>query len=381
VIVHRRCTAALLLAAALSFMLILAAGCSGPDEPILVGFAGPLQGKYSDLGVQGRNGAQLALEHVNARGGVAGRRLELLALDDGNDPERAAAVAREFAAMGVAAVIGHMTSATSMAAVPVAEEAGMVLVSPTTSTPYLSDRRDHFFRVIGESTEWARGLARFALVERGVTDMALVTDMDNAAYAVPYAEAFAERFRSLGGTVSIHRRVHASGFTAWRELACELTSAGAGGVMATLSARDLANMAQALRRECLDTPLYSSMWAYTRELLVAGGKAVEGVVFGISYTADNTRPEFLTFKQAYRERFGWEPNFAAALSYEAAMLLARGLRETGGTAEGLAAALAGQPDLPGVIGPFSMDAYGDVQRPGFIVTIRDHEFTTIDTLQ
>lgn len=99
--------------------LLLSHACS--QEPILIGFSANLTGTYSDLGVQGRNGASLALERINEEGGVAGRKLRLLARDDGNTAQQARQADRDLIANGVVAIIGHMTSAQSQAALPIAQ--------------------------------------------------------------------------------------------------------------------------------------------------------------------------------------------------------------------------------------------------------------------
>lgn len=104
-------------------------------SPIRVGFAGELTGRQADLGVHGRNGAQLAVEAINAAGGVAGRPIELLVRDDRGTSEGAQAADRELISEGVVAIIGHMTSAQTVAGRLVTELAKMVLFSPAASTP------------------------------------------------------------------------------------------------------------------------------------------------------------------------------------------------------------------------------------------------------
>ncbi|MFO7717430.1 MAG: ABC transporter substrate-binding protein, partial [Desulfohalobium sp.] len=94
-------------------VLLAGLGACGQD-PIRIGFAVPLTGVYSDLGVHGRNGATLAVEEINDRGGIHGRSLRLLPRDDGNSAAQAKAVDRELIDQGVVAIIGHMTSSQSV---------------------------------------------------------------------------------------------------------------------------------------------------------------------------------------------------------------------------------------------------------------------------
>src|SRR5512141_700268 len=79
-------------------------------EPIRVGMVSGLTGRHSDLGISSRNGATLAISEINDAGGIAGRRLELVVRDDGQDPEHARRAVSELVHAGVVAMIGHVTS-------------------------------------------------------------------------------------------------------------------------------------------------------------------------------------------------------------------------------------------------------------------------------
>ena len=94
--------------------------CS-PKPPIEIGFLGGLSGKFSDLGTATRNGALLAVELVNLSGGVDGRKLHLLELDDKQSVESALQAMEEFQKQGVVAVVGPSTSSIAVAVTPVAD--------------------------------------------------------------------------------------------------------------------------------------------------------------------------------------------------------------------------------------------------------------------
>ena len=147
--------------------------------------------------------------------------------------------------------------------------------------------------------------------------------------------------------------------------------------MATASARDVAALAQTMAVRNERFPLLCPTWPYTREILSIGGRSVDGIVFAASYTEENDRPQFQDFQRRYRERFGGPANFAAAYAYEAVTVLAAALWRTGGRTDGLAQALVATGEQPGVIGPFTLDANGDVTRETFLVTIKDGRFAAV----
>ena len=364
--------ASAIMAAALS-------ACLGEDTPITIGFSGQLTGPFSDLGVQGRNGATLAVEKINAAGGVAGRDLKLIPRDDANTPEGALAADRALLDAGVVAIIGHMTSGQTMAALDALAARGALLVSPTTATPVLTGKKDLFFRVIPDNRSWARNLARHAVGQLGLTSLALLGDVDNVAYTDTFLGGFRDSFTGMGGHVATQIGFSSRGLPDWQALVASVRASGAQGVVLCASSRDVASFAQTMAASGERLPVLCPTWPYTREILQVGGKSVNGILFATSYTEQNDYPAFRAFRQDYENRFGWPANFAAAYAYEAVMVLAEALKRTGGVRAGLEDALAGL-DMPGVIGPLHLDQYGDVERDTFIVTIADGRFQTVATV-
>lgn len=345
--------------------------------PIVIGFAGQFTGTFSDLGVQGRNGATLAVEELNQAGGVAGRQLKLLAVDDGNTPETAVAADESLLDAGAVAIIGHMTSSQTMAVLPLMESRGALFVSPTTATPALTAKQDRFFRLIPDNSSWAVALAEYALKTRRIERVFILGDSDNAAYTTSFSNAFIQHFHALGGIIGDAVEFSSKAKPDWKALVAHAASVGAQAVVLTASARDVAEFAKARALAGVDMHILCPTWPYTREILVAGGESVEGIIFATSYTEENDNPRFKSFQQRYEARFGWAPNFAAAYSYEAVLLLAKALGATGGQRQGLEEALVSMGMIQGVIGDFSLDQNGDVTRDTFLVTIEQGRFKTV----
>ncbi|MBI4806013.1 MAG: ABC transporter substrate-binding protein [Desulfovibrio sp.] len=347
------------------------------DPAIVIGFSGQLTGTFSDLGVQGRNGATLAIEDVNASGGVAGSRLKLIAVDDGNTPEGAIKADESLLASGAVAIVGHMTSSQTMAAMPLIEERRAVLVSPTTATPALTGKTDMFFRLIPDNQSWAKTLAEFSRSKLGLSKVYMLGDSDNISYVESFNTAFMKFFTQMGGAVAGSVHFSSKDKPDWRELLQGAEASGAQAVVMAASARDVAQFAKARALAGSGMGILCPTWPYTREILLAGGDSVEGIIFSTSYTEENDSPAFQDFRKRYEDRFGWPANFAAAYSYEAVKLIAQALRITKGQRQGLEQALVSTGQIQGVIGDFALDQAGDVNRENFIVTIRDARFRTV----
>jgi len=360
--------------------LLAIASCSDHSE-MTVGFLGPLEGKYSDLGVQGRNGVQLALEEANAQDIIPGVHLRLAAADDRNTEAGTELAMNELAAAKAVAVIGPMISGVAEAALAKADRLGIPLISPTVSAPALTGKRDLFFRVLGENLQWARSLARHGRERQGLSTAAFITDMDNESYAAPFRDSFKTEFLRLGGKVLKEWDVHSSSMDSWNAIADQIEQLQPDVVVISLSARDAVSLGKTFMARGQKVRVYSAMWAATRELATEGGAACAGWTFGMGYSEDNPSLTLKAFRDRFAKRFGFAPNFAAVLSYEATQAMLQGLVAARNDPRKLAETLAKLPELPGVLGPFRMDEYGDVQRASYIVTFNGTEFHTDATIQ
>lgn len=363
----------------LAFILVLVAssGCDN-SSPILIGFSGQLTGKISEIGVYGRNGAMLATEVINASGGIDGRPLRLIAEDDGNTPDGALEADKKLLDAGVVAIIGHMTSSQSIAVAPLIEESNTVYVSPTSSTPTMSGKMDSFFRVMVENTAHGKELANYARSALDIDTVLTIADVDNKSYSTSFTDSFSNDFKEVGGKILKHINYSSRENPGWDSIIDSIIDLNPDAILLSCPAQDAVSLVQRMRTTGLTTKILSGAWAYTDKLLQWGGPAVEGMIFVINYAADNPNPAFVKFREAYRSRFGTNPNFAAAFGYEAVLVLAEGLKITHGRPEGLIKAMPTTGLINGVIGDFELNEFGDVQRDVFIVTIQEGEFRTVE---
>lgn len=348
--------------------------CCTNREPIAVGFTAELTGKQAELGVQERNGVQMAIEKINGAGGVDGRPISLIVLDDLGTPEGARAADRELVEKKVAAIIGHATSGQTMAGLAITNPARVVMLSPTTSTAELSGKDDYFIRVIQTLSERAQGLAQQTWRQRGVRRLAVIYDTHNAAYVQSFRKTFLDRYRSLGGTFTAETGFSSTARTEFDPLLAKLRESKADGLLIIASDNDTAIIAQRARLIGWNAPLFTTAWAQTETLIKNGGEAVEGMDLEQTYALNSQAPAFLDFKTRYQQRFGRAPSFAASLGYEAALVLACALKKSGGEAAGLRQALLDTRDFQGLVDTFSIDKYGDVVRPFYLGTIRGGAF-------
>jgi branched-chain amino acid transport system substrate-binding protein len=359
--------------AALLFIAFVLGGC-GEREPLRIGFLGALSGRGADLGEAGRNGAQMAIDEVNLGGGIRGRQVELVVRDDGQNGEQIIAAVNELVAARVAAIIGPMTSAMAEVALPLANHAGVPLVSPTVTARKFFGVDDQLFLVMSSTREEAALSAQFHH-GRGARRVAVAYDARNLAYTESWLAEFSRTFQEFGGEVvgiAFESAPDADlGRVAERALAVR-----ADLVMLIASATDAARLAQKLRERNPQIPLAASQWATTQRLIELGGSAVEGMFLHNYFDGQSREPAFVRLRAAYVGRFRREPDFAAIASYDAtrAVLGALDRREGGET---LHDALLERGPFAGAEGDFSFNGSGDSSRAPRITTVRDGQFASV----
>ncbi|PDW03627.1 ABC transporter substrate-binding protein [Candidatus Viridilinea mediisalina] len=361
----------------LTLTLLVGAACGGP-KPIHVGFAAQLTGPHSDLGVDGRDAAILAVEALNAAGGINGRPLQLVIHDDQGDPEVARQVSSALIEQGVVAIIGHSTSAQTEAVFEQINQANMVMISPTTSSDYFTGQDDYFFRITSTTSMQGRALARYVYTQ-GYTQTAIVYDQTNLTFSNSFKENFEAEFHKLGGEVELVLSF-TSRIDDVRTIAQSLATHEPTALLLIASAFDAALIVQAFRQLNPTTPIFSSGWAQTEELLIKGGNAVEGMTLIIAFNPQHSDPAFQRFIERFDQRYQRPVSFAAAFSYEAILVLAKGLHQTKGSTTGLREVLRELGPIAGLQGTFEFDQFGDVRRDLYISSVRAGTFQVVTTI-
>lgn len=383
---------ALLGAVAASALLLV--GCTEP-EPLRVGFLAGLSGRAAEIGIAGRNGAQLAIETANRNGGIDGRRIMLVVKDDAHSPEQAAKAMREFSQAGVNVVVGPMTSAIALAALPVAEELGMLLVSPTVTTHLLSGKDDRFVRVVSATDRYARRNAEYLLAKTPIRRVAVLQDSNNLAYTASWLEIFRRHFEPRGASgkqaakpdgkpksgVNATPEIvevldFASGDTGrLRDIVGSALASQPDALLLLAGAVDAALLAQHARSLSPQTPLITSEWAATERFLELAGPAAEGSV-GVQFIDRNsTAPGWLAFRETFVKRYAMEPGFAGLAGHDAMQLAIRGFALS---PDDPRKGMLGVKNLPGLQGSIAIDAFGDAQRTAYITQVAGGKFQVVE---
>jgi branched-chain amino acid transport system substrate-binding protein len=345
--VGRSRLSAFLLAAA------LLAGCRS-DAPVAIGIAGPFSEARGRAMLQA---SRLAVNEINAAGGVSGRPLELVVQDDSAQPARAIAIATAFRAdRRIVAVIGHLTSATTIAAAGIYNDARdpLLAISPSASNPDLSGTGRFVFRACATDLAHGPALARYAFERLRATNAAVL--FLNDEYGRGLAQSFAEEFQLLGGTIVAQDPVLPGvDVTPFLErLARE------GGAQVLVLAGDRATATAVLRAQRAQGLTLPVIGGDGLAGIEAEGGLAEGVVITTNYLPDLPSERNAAFLRAYAAAYpGEQPDHRGAGAYDAVHLVAAALREGGPRRAALRDAVA-RTVYEGVTGRITFDERGDV---------------------
>ena len=339
--------------------------------PLLIGAVGALTGPEAHFGLETQNGVQLAVEEVNAAGGVQGRLLALRSYDSQSRPEEAAnAMTRLVSQDRVLFVVGENASSNTLAMAPAAARGEVPLISPSSTNPRVTtEGGPYVFRVCFTDTFQGQLLARYARETMRAQRVAMLVDQ-KSDYAVGLARVFAARFGALGGTI-VSEEAYAKGDTDFRGQLTRAKSARPEVLFIPGYYSDVGPLARQARELGMRaTLLGGDGWDSGERLGELGGGAVEGALYSTHFAADNPGSRVQDFLARYRTRFGHVPDALGALGYDAARVGIDALRRSGGTGGPmLREQIARTRDFDGVTGRITLGPGRDAVKPAVIVRL------------
>jgi branched-chain amino acid transport system substrate-binding protein len=357
------------------------ASCSRDgSRPIVVGLAGPFS---QPRGVSMQRAAELAVKEINARGGVRGRPLELRIMDDSGRADVAIRVAQALADdPAVVAVVGHLTSGTSLAAGRVygTGRRPVAMISPSASSPDLSGVNPFVFRICPTDVSHGAQLARYARQTLGARRAGVIYIDDDYGRGLRFS--FAAEFRRLGGTI-LEEDPSLAATASLEPYLSRMRQAGGGGVDVLMLATERGGAEIALRDQARLGLRWPTIGGDALTGIEAAGALAEGVRVSSAYLPDRPGEHNAVFVAAYARAYeGQRPDHRGAGAYDIVQLLATRVFAAAGTdrravRDYLARIGTGLPPYEGVTGTIAFDARGDVPaKPVVIGVVRGGRIVT-----
>jgi branched-chain amino acid transport system substrate-binding protein len=346
------------------------ASCSRDGtRPIVVGLAGPFS---QPRGVSMQRAAELAVKEINARGGVRGRPVELRIADDSGRADIAIRVAQAFADdPAVVAVVGHLTSGTSLAGARVygTSRRPVVMISPSASSPDLSGVNPFVFRVCPTDLSHGAQLARYARQTLHARRAGIIYVDDD--YGRGLRLSFADEFRRLGGTV-LEEDPSLTATPSLEPYLARLRQRG--GIDVLMLATERGGAETALRDQARLGLRWPAIGGDALTGIEAAGPLAEGVRVSSAYLPDRPSERNGVFVAAYARAYeGQRPDHRGAGAYDILELLARAFAAVGTDRRAVRDYLArigrNLPAYEGVTGAIAFDTHGDVPAKSVVIGV------------
>jgi branched-chain amino acid transport system substrate-binding protein len=355
--------------------------CLRAQETVRIGEFASLTGKEAAFGQSSHKGTVLAIEKLNAGGGLLGRKVELFTEDNQSKPgESTTAVRKLISRNKIVALLGEVASSRSLEAAPIAQGAHIPMVSPSSTNPEVTQRGPYIFRVCFIDPFQGAVLAKFAFNSLHAHRVGVLSSV-SSAYSVGLAKYFAEPYVAAGGVIAIAQK-YSEGDKDFKAQLTAIRAAGVDAIFVPGYYTEAALIAKQARELGLTIPLFGGDGWEAPQLLEIGGTAVEGCYYSTHYSPEDPAPLVQQFVQAFQARWGGEmPDAMAALGYDSALMLADAIKRAGSTdGARIRDALAATKGFAGVTGTTSMDADRNASKAAVIVVIKDGRFQFLESV-
>jgi branched-chain amino acid transport system substrate-binding protein len=325
------------------------------QEVIRIGEIGTLTGSEASFGVSTHRGVELAVHQINASGGIQGKKIELLTLDDqGKAEETTAAATKLISQFHVVALVGGHPSSRGLAVSPIAQKYKVPYVHSGSTHPQVTEVGDYIFRVCFIDPFQGQVMAKFASNGLNLKRVAILRDM-KSDYSIGLTEFFKKTFLQNGGEILIEQN-YGSGDIDFKSQLTAIRSKLPEAIFVPGYYTEAALIARQARELGINVPLLGGDGWDSPKFLEIGGSAVNGTYYSTHYSSGNQDPKIQSFVSNFRKTYGEAPDGLAALAYDGVMVLAESIKRTPQlSSKDIQLALKDVKNFEGVTGKITLD--------------------------
>lgn len=346
-------------------------GCNGRprEDKVRIGLLMSMTGDTANFGISSSNAIRMAADEVNRSGGINGRLIELLLQDDRSDATEAANIVTRFVSQdNVHAIIGEVGSSRTLAGAPIAQNAKIPMLTPSSTNPEVTKKGNYIFRSCFIDTVQGPAMAQFAAKSLNAKRAALLIDRRND-YSTGLEKPITDVYERLGGRIVISQSYQAGD----QDFNAQLTSikgANPDVIFVPGYYGDVALIAKQARDKSLNVPMVGGDGWDSPSLYQIGGAALDGSYFTNHYSPNDTDARVQKFVKDYQSLYGTVPDALAATGYDAALIMFDAIRRAS-SLEGAAIrdALAATRNFPGVTGTVTFNENRDAVKPIMMIKI------------
>jgi branched-chain amino acid transport system substrate-binding protein len=344
-------------------MAVSAQGRQAAGNAVVIGFAGPLTGDGASVGRDYLNGVQMAVDEINAKGGVlGGRHLSITSLDDQADPQQATNVAQRLVDSGIVAVIGHLTSGTTIPTVPIYARQHIPVLTPGSNPKVTAAGYTNVFRVDTDDSVQGGGLGAYVVSKMHLRRVAVIDDKQ--AFGQGVALDFAAGVKHAGGQVTSVNGIN-PGDVDYRAVITKIKGENPqavyfGGVQAQGGL-----IVQQMRSLGVTVPFFGPDGLYGPQFIKTAGKAAEGTYVTFEAPPPSSNPAFTRFAARYQARFKVKPS-VAQYGYDSVELIVQAIKLAGSVDPAALDTALHAGTFTGVLGTYKFNKAGALEHGGTI---------------
>jgi branched-chain amino acid transport system substrate-binding protein len=352
---------------------------------VVIGHVASMTGDTATFGTSSDEGIRLALDEINQAGVLGGRKIQVVTLDDRSLPDEAKTATELLINNRKAvAILGEIASTRSIAMAPVAQDAGIPMLSPGSTNPKVTETGDFIFRACFIDPFQGTAVATFAMAPKpeglGLKRFAILYPV-NSDYGMGLREFFTNAVKEAGGSIVADEAYTEKSDVDFRGQLTKIKQANPEAIFVSGYYTEAGLIAQQARELGITVPLMGGDGWDSDQTVQIGKSATDNCYFSNHYAAEEDRPEVKAFVEAYRARYKNQdgspktPDAMAILGYDAMKLMADAVNRAGST-EGakIRDALAATKNFPGASGAITIDENRNAQKSLVILEIKDGKF-------
>lgn len=362
----------------------LLAGCGGEkkSDTIKLGFLGAKTGKVANYGLPGEKGMKMAIDELNAKGGILGKQVEGLYEDNKGDSTEISNIATKYITQDkVVAMVGDPCTGLTQVAAKIAQKNKVVILSAGATSDGVVEIGDYVFRNTLLDKFAAPAVVDWMIKEQGWKNFAIITSLNNG-YSTGLTPIFQKAIKDKGGKIVLEDSINdeETDFTAQ---VTKLKSSKADVLVFTGYYTEAALIMSEAARKGLDIKMVGGDGLYGKDLAKLGKKAVEErVILYCGFTSDQASPETAKFINDYKAKYKEDPDMFSAQYYDAVMILAKAMEDAkSADPKVFKDQLAKLKDYPGVSGNTTFRADREpLKSPVCLLTIKDGKFALLNKI-
>ncbi len=341
---------------------------------IKIGEVGSMSGSEATFGLSTHEGISLAVKEQNAKGGIKGKKIELINLDNQGKPEEAAVATTKLVTQDkVMAILGEVASSRSMAMAPIAQQNKVPMISPSSTNPKVTEIGNYIFRVCFIDPFQGKVMAKFAAEQLKAKRVAILRDV-KSDYSVGLSNFFTEAFKQSGGEIVVDQS-YSSGEVDFNSQLTSIRAKKPDAIFIPGYYTEVGLIAKQARKLGIKAPLLGGDGWDSTKLFEIGGKSLNNSYFSNHYSQEDQAPSVQNFIKSYKSEYNKVPDGLAAMGYDAAKVLFAAMEKTKSLASTeIRDAIAQTKDFPAVTGNITIDAKRNASKPAVVLEVKDGKF-------